>query len=106
MTPEELIRLIEQQGEQQDKATVKLLAALKTYADASREMQEEYDNLIRRAADLTAERCGLVVEAAMFLKEASEGPSPQGLRARMARNHGSDDFTMLFPLSPCGKTIQ
>lgn len=65
MTARELITWLEQQGEKQDHICGQLLEALKGYAEA----REEYDALVERAQRLQAERCGLLVEAAMAVRD-------------------------------------
>ncbi len=72
MTPRELVALIEEHGEREDKLTAKLLVALRGYAEASEAVAHDLDVLADRAGRLTAERCGLVVEAAMLLHDQQE----------------------------------
>lgn len=72
MTPRELVALIEEHGEREDRLTAKLLVALRGYAEASEAVAHDLDVLADRAGRLTAERCGLVVEAAMLLHDQNE----------------------------------
>lgn len=85
MTPRELIRQIEADGEVQDQLTARLLAALKSYAAASEEVAADFENLLSRAADLRAERCGLIVEAAMFCHERDTEHTLRGFPLRPVR---------------------
>lgn len=64
-TARELITWLEQQGEKEDHICGQLLEALKAYAEA----REEYENLVERARRIQAERCGLLVEAAMAVRD-------------------------------------
>ncbi|ATN34770.1 hypothetical protein ACO34A_13265 [Rhizobium sp. ACO-34A] len=90
LTPRELIALMEQQGNLQDDLGGRLLEALKGYAQAS----EDYENLIERARNLQAERCGFIVEAAMVLREGRQ----------RAESHAAFTHTGSDPAKPQGRT--
>lgn len=89
MTALDLIRQIEADGEVQDAMTARLLASLRDYAAASEEARADFDNLITRAASLQAERCALIVEAAMFRHDRD---TDRALRAFPLRRAGQKEI--------------